>query len=168
MPSWRRCGPCWWPVRWTTIASPSSCVSWSPPWSSRPKTCAHRWSGRPASHWGKDQSEALSHVTCRSDQMHGPIRGTLTRHMQEWLDARTNQRHFHTSHAGVMRETHLFLLHLHSVSMCHTDITYTYSYTYTHTHTYTYTYICIYIHFAVLWSPGWNTQQWWVEACLHI
>lgn len=54
--SWRRSALSCWLGQLSTRGSLSSCVSWRLPWNCQLKTCAHRWSGRPASHWGKSPS----------------------------------------------------------------------------------------------------------------
>lgn len=51
--SWRRSVLSCWLGPLSTRVSLSSCASWRLPSSCLLKTCAHRWSARPASHWGK-------------------------------------------------------------------------------------------------------------------
>lgn len=46
---WRRSAPCWWRVQLATTVSTSTYDCWTEPSSCQLKTCAHKWSERPAS-----------------------------------------------------------------------------------------------------------------------
>ena len=48
---WRRSARCWWRARRATTVSTSIYGSWMEPSNCRLKTCAHKWSERPASLW---------------------------------------------------------------------------------------------------------------------
>lgn len=53
--SWRRCARSCWPALLNSMASCSSCGWWRLRSSSPPRTCARRWSARPASPWGEKE-----------------------------------------------------------------------------------------------------------------
>lgn len=48
---WRRSAHCWWRAQPATTVSTSIYGSWMEPSNCRLKTCAHKWSERPASPW---------------------------------------------------------------------------------------------------------------------